>query len=190
MKKCMKKITGAVAATAAIAVLAVTAFATDYVQAPTFSNTPSQLVSVTTSELNDAIENAGEKTACVEVKSTNSLSLSSSVLKTLNKNEDSVLKIISPKAEISIDALTIKKVRKVDLSMRVYSSEKITVLKMKSKKDFGCTIEIAVTSCKLSAEQLAKAHVYCDNEDLGPVEVNESGVPVITVTKGGTYTIK
>lgn len=42
----------------------------------------------------------------------------------------------------------------------------------------------------MSAKKLAKAHVYCDGEDLGPVELDENGVPVITVTKGGVYEIK
>ena len=74
--------------------------------------------------------------------------------------------------------------------MKVYSSAKRAVVKMRSKKDFGCEVKIALTNCKMSAEKLENAHVYCDGEDLGPVVLNEDGVPVITVTKGGTYEIK
>lgn len=61
---------------------------------------------------------------------------------------------------------------------------------MRSKKDFGCEVKITVTTCKMSAEKLATAHVYCDGEDMGPVELDENGNPVITVTKGGEYIIK
>ncbi len=42
----------------------------------------------------------------------------------------------------------------------------------------------------MCAEMLANAHVYCNGEDMGPVELDEDGNPVITVTKGGEYVIK
>lgn len=189
MKKGMKRFISAVLATMTAATLALTAFAADYAAPPVFTDTPSQTVSVTTSELKEALSDTSEGTVTVNANSVKTLSISASVLKNLDK-ADSVLEIVSPKATVSIDASTIKKTRKLDLSMKIYSSTKRAVVKMRSKKDFGCEVKIALTDCKLNKEKLANAHVYCDGKDLGPVELNEDGVPVITVTKGGTYEIK
>ena len=189
MKKGMKRIVSAILAAMTAATLAVTAFAADYAVPPAFTDTPSQTVSVSNSELKEAVSNASEGTIAVKANSVKTLSVSASVLKALDK-ADSVLEIVSPKATVSIDASTITKTRKLDLSMKTYSSAKRAVVKMRSKKDFGCEVKIILTDCKMSEAKLAKAHVYCDGEDLGPVELDENGNPVITVTKGGTYEIK
>ena len=189
MKKGMKRIVSAILAAMTAATLAVTAFAADYAMPPVFTDTPSQTVSVSNSELKEAVSGASEGNVTVKANSVKTLSVSASVLKALDK-ADAVLEIVSPKATITIDASTITKTRKLDLSMKVYSSAKRAVVKMRSKKDFGCEVKIALTNCKMSAEKLEKAHVYCNGEDLGPVVLNEDGVPVITVTKGGTYEIK
>ena len=42
----------------------------------------------------------------------------------------------------------------------------------------------------MSDEKLKNAQVYNGDTSLGDVEINEDGDPVITVSKGGTYTIK
>lgn len=189
MKKGMKRIVSAILAAMTAATLAVTAFAADYAMPPVFTDTPSQTVSVSNSELKEAVSNASEGNVTVTTNSVKTLSVSAAVLKSLDK-AGAVLEIVSPKATITIDAETITKTRKLDLSMKTYSSEKRAVIKMRSKKDFGCEVKITLTDCKMSEEKLAKAHVYCDGEDLGPVELNENGKPVITVTKGGTYEIK
>ncbi|MGN0674747.1 MAG: hypothetical protein ACI4KG_03285 [Oscillospiraceae bacterium] len=207
MKNGMKRTLSAAVAVLTTAVLAVTAYAADYAQAPSFSETPRESVAVKTEDISEAIDNAvvvdtdtdkgddsskseEKKVATIEVKSVETLTVSPSIMKKLDKSEDTVLEIVSPKAVISIDSSTITKARKIDLSMKVYGSSSRSVVKMRSKKDFGCEVKIEVTSCKLSAKKLAKAHVYCDGVDLGPVELNEDGVPVITATKGGTYEIK
>lgn len=190
MRKSIKRIVSAFVATVSAATLALTAFAADYFVAPTEPANSHQTSSVTTSELKETVAaTAKGETSTITVSSVKTLSLTSSVIKALDK-AGSVLKIEAPKAEIEIDASTITKVRKVDLSMKVYSSTKRAVVDMRSKKDFGCEVKITLTKCKMSAEKLEKAHVYCDGEDLGPVELNEDGLPVITVTKGGTYEIK
>lgn len=190
MNKGMKRILSAALAAMTAATLAVTAFAADYAEPPAFTSTPSQTVSVTTSELKEAVKNtANEGTVTVQANSVKTLSVGASVLKALDK-ADAVLEVVTPKAVVTIDAATITKTRKLDLSMKVYSSTKRAVVKMRTKKDLGCEVKIALVDCKMSAERLAKAHVYCDGEDLGPVELNEDGVPVITVTKGGTYEVK
>ena len=189
MKKGMKRLISAVLAAMTAATLAITAFAADYAMPPVFTDTPSQTVSVSNSELKEAVSSASEGVVSVTANSVKTLSVSASVLKALDK-ADAVLEIVSPKATITIDASTIAKTRKLDLSMKVYSSAKRAVVKMRSNKDFGCEVKIALTNCKMSEEKLANAHVYCDGEDLGSVELNEAGVPVITVTKGGTYEIK
>lgn len=209
MKNTLKKVVSAAVAVLTTAVLTVTAYAADYAQAPSFSDTPKESVSVKSEEISAAIDNAvvieadkgtdkdsasskaeEKKVATVEVKSTKNLTLSPSVMKKLDKNEGTVLEIVSPKAVISIDASTITKARKIDLSMKVYGNTAKSVVRMETNKKFGCEVKIEVTSCKLSAKKLAKAHVYCNGEDLGPVELNEDGIPVITATKGGTYEIK
>lgn len=191
MRNGMKKAISVAVAVLTTATLAVTAFAADYADVPVFNSTPSETVSVKTEEVKDVIAKADDNAAAsVEVSSTQNLSLNASVMKALVKSESAVLEIVSPKATISIDASTITKARKIDLSAKVYGSEKRTVVKMRSVKDFGCEVKITVTSCKLSAAKLAKAHVYCDGVDLGAVELDENGNPVITVTKGGTYIIK
>ncbi len=189
MNKGMKRLISAVLATATAATLALTALAADYAEPPVFNTTPSQTVSVATSELKEAVTNASEGSVTVTTNTVKTLSISASVLKALDK-ADAVLEIVSPKATVSIDASTITKTRKLDLAMKTYSSAKRAVIKMKSKKDFGCEVQIVLTKCRMSAEKLANAHVYCDGEDLGPVVLNDEGQPVITVTKGGTYEIK
>lgn len=190
MRNGMKKALSVAVAVLTTATLAVTAFAADYADVPVFNSTPSETVSVKTEEVKDVIAKADNAAASVEVSSTQNLSLNASVMKALAGSKNTVLEIVSPKATISIDASTITKTRKIDLSAKVYGSEKRTVVKMRSVKDFGCEVKITVTSCKLSAAKLAKAHVYCDGVDLGAVELDENGNPVITVTKGGTYIIK
>ena len=194
--KGIKKLVGAYVAVIATAALAVTAFAADYAVVPVFGGDTFNTVSVTTEAVSSAIDSAvavdtaDAKAATVEVNSVAQLTLNPSVLKKLDKTEDTVLKIVSPKVTISIDSSKVTKARKVDLSMKMSNSSKKTVIKMRSRKDFGCEVQITVTSCKLSAAALKTAHVYCDGEDLGPVELDENGLPVITVTKGGTYEIK
>lgn len=183
-----KKFVAALIAVATTASLAVTAFAADYGSAPTFVPEPNSGVSVSASELNDAVTGASD-TATVEVKTIASLPVSSKTIKELVK-EGKTLEIVSSKATITVDPSTVTKVKKIDLSMKVISTTSKTRIKMRSKKDFGCDVKITVTDCKMSADALAKAHVYCNGEDLGAVELDENGNPVITVTKGGTYEIK
>ena len=195
--KGMKRAISAVLTVLTTAALAVTVYAADYSdKVPPLSNlAPS--VSVSTETVKDAVSGvvSGETvsgTATVEVRSIASLPISSSVMKALSKSKDAVLKIVSPKATITIDASKVTKVRKVDLSAKVYGSATRSVVDLRSKKDFGCEVQIEVTSCKMSKAKLANAHLYRDGEDLGTenLEINENGKPVITITKGGKYEIK
>lgn len=192
MKKGIKKLVGAYVAVVATAALAVTAFAADYAVIPGFSTEASQPTAITTEEVSEAVSNASKSEAAViEVKSVANFALQPSILRTLDKSSGAVLTIASPKVTLSIDSAKITKARKVDLSLKVSNTSNKTIIKMKSKKDFGCEVKIAVTSCKMSAEKFKTAHIYCDGEDLGPIEeFDENGFPVIAVTKGGTYTIK
>lgn len=189
MRNGMKRLISAVLATMTAATVALTAFAADYAEPPVFNSNPSETVAVTTTELKEAVTNASEGNVTVTTNSVKSLTVSASVLKALDK-ADAVLEIVSPKATVTIDASTITKTRKLDLSMKTYSSAKRAVVKFRGNKDFGCEVKITLTKCKMSAEKLANAHVYCDGEDLGPVVLDENGCPVITATKGGTYEIK
>lgn len=220
MKESAKRLVSAVAAVVSAMSMAVSVYAADYGSEPSYSDTPSESVSVSTPMLSnavssaaaseairDAVENAvsdavsnadaesgtsdsGAAVAAVEVKSTKKLKIAPSVMKELAASGDTVLKIESSKATIEIDASTIEKVKNVDLSMDIVNSKTKTVINIKSKKDFGCKIKITVTTCKLSLEKLAKAHVYCNGKDLGSVKIDADGNPVITVTKGGEYIIK
>lgn len=194
MKNVLKRTLSAAIAVLTMSVTAMSAMAADYAQAPSFSETPSATVSVKTETVkeavSDAIKNAEDGVAAVKVKNTNNLKLSSAILKSIAKLEGGSLVIESPKAIISIDADSIEKARNIDLSMKVNSNSEKTVINMTSRVKFGCKVKIAVTNCKLSAEALKEAHVYCNGKDLGLVELDENGYPVITVTAGGTYTIK
>lgn len=194
MKHGMKKALSAAIALMTTATLAITAYAMNYDINPSFPSANSESVSVSTETIKDAVDKAvsdeGGAVASVEVKSTVSLPVSSSVMKSLSQSEDEILEIVSPKATISIDSSTITKVRKVDLSSKIYSSKSRAVVRFRSKANFGCEVKITLTNCKMTEAALAKAHVYCDGEDLGPVELDENGNPVITVTKGGKYEIK
>ncbi len=155
----------------------------------------------------DTVINSGDSeeakapvVATVEVKNTNKLVLNASTVKKLTQTDDSVLEIVAPKATISIDSASISKVKKVDLSMSVKSASNSTRIVMKSSAEFGCEVKITVTSCKMKPSTLKKAHVYVTKvdpetgkkveEDLGPVEIDENGNPVITATQGGEYTIR
>lgn len=138
--------------------------------------------------------------ATVEVKNTNKLVLNASTVKKLAKTDNGVLEIVAPKATISIDSASISNVKKVDLSMSVKSASNSTRIVMKSSAEFGCEVKITVTSCKMKPSTLKKAHVYVTKvdpetgkkveEDLGLVEIDENGNPVITATQGGEYTIR
>lgn len=191
MRKSAKRLVSAVIAAVSAMTMVLSVSAADYGSNPIYAGTPSESVSVPASELRDAVKNAasGSSEATVEVTSTRRLQVPTSVVKEL-ANSGGVLEIVSPKATITIDSSTITKVRNVDLSMEITSSKNRTTIDMRSKKDFGCEVKITVTACKMSAEKLAAAHVYCDGEDMGPVEIDEDGNPVITVTKGGEYVIK
>ena len=187
MKVSFKKFVSMALAVVTTFALTATAFAADYYAEPVFpTSTPS--TSVTTSEMSSAISSSSD-VATVEVKSERSIYVGASVMKKLAKSGKSLV-IKSDDATITIDGSSITNVKKINLSMKIVNTANKTTIRMKSKSDLGCEAKIVVTTCKMSAEKLAKAHVYCDGEDLGPVELNEDGYPVITVTKGGTYTIK
>lgn len=192
MKKNFKKLVSSVIAAVSAAAMVLSVSAADYGADPSYSGTSSNGVSIPASELKDAVKNAASDSseASVEVASTQSLQIAASVIKELAKNEDEVLKIVSPKAVITISSSAVTKVRSVDLSMEITNLENKTTIKMKSKKDFGCEVKITVTTCKISAEKLAEAHIYCGGEDLGLVDIDEDGNPAVTVTKGGEYVIK
>lgn len=208
MRSDMKKLLSTAIAVVMTASMSATVFAADYGQEPVFPSTPSTSSSATSSEISTAISEAvstavadavtaadssdkseAKATAVVEVKSVKNLTIKSTTIKELLKS-GVTLEIVSPTATVTIDPDTVTKARKVDLSMKVVNTTSRTKVDFKSKKDFGCEVKITLTACKMSAKKLANAHVYCDGVDLGPVELDEDGLPVITVTKGGEYIIK
>ncbi len=201
MRNTAKKLVSAVAALTMVASMSITAFATDYAGAPVIPSGSSASSSATVEEISGAIDNAvdaddsegegeNKKVATVEVKSTKNLSVKPSTIKDLAKKEDTVLEIVAPKATISIDSSTIKKAKNVDLTVKIVNSKSRTKLDFRSKKDFGCEVKITLTECKMSAAKLKNAHWYLNGEDMGPVELDEDGNPVITLTKGGEVEIK
>lgn len=195
MKKYTKKLTCIILSVAAAAVLTVAAFAAEYASAPSFSDKPSQSTNVTTGALNNAISDAvkddsGVAVATIEAASTKNITLSANVMKALAKKENVILSIETKEVTLEIDASTVKNTKKVNLSMDVKNTNKKTVIDFRSNAEFGCEVKVIVHNCLLSEKQLEKAHVYCDGEDLGPVEIDENGFPVITVTKGAKYEIK
>ncbi|MDE6746675.1 MAG: hypothetical protein K2J72_08570 [Oscillospiraceae bacterium] len=191
MRNSAKKLASAILALAMTAAMSVTAYAADYGMAPVPTTTASESTPATTEELTSAVESVkGDATAKVEVATTVGLTVKPTVLKELAKKDGGVLEIVAPKATISIDASTITKARNVNLSMKVTNTKSRTVINMASKKDFGCEVKITLTGCKLSAEKLENAHWYLNGKDMGPVELDEDGNPVVTLTKGGKIEIK
>lgn len=198
MRNNAKKLAGAVIALAMTASMSVTAYAADYGNVPVYNGSVSESTPATSDEMTSAINNAvaaevdGEDkaVASVTVTSTKDLAVKPSVLKELAKKDGGVLEFVAPKATISIDASTITKARNIDLSMKVTNSKTRTVVDLRSKKAFGCEVKITLTECKMSAKKLASAHWYLDGEDMGPVELDEDGNPVVTLTKGGKVEIK
>ncbi len=195
MRNTAKKLAGAVIAVTMAASMSVTAYAADYAFVPVFSSSSSESTSASTEELASAVEAAvssseEESKASVEVSSTKNLTVKPSVIKELAKSEDAVLEIVAPKATISIDSSTIKKARNIDLTVKIVNSKSRTKIDFRSKKDFGCEVKITLTECKMSAAKLKNAHWYLNGEDMGPVELDEDGNPVITLTKGGEIEIK
>jgi len=98
MKKNTKKLTCIVLALAAAATLTVAAFAAEYASAPNFSDKPSQSTNVTTGTLKDAIKDATENdkgvaVATIEAASTNNITLSANVMKSLADKENVILSI-------------------------------------------------------------------------------------------------
>ena len=198
MRNNAKKLASAILALAMTAAMSVTAYAADYGQVPVFNQSTSESTSATTDEISSAINNAVEAevdgedkaVATVTVTSTKELPVKASVLKDLAKKDNGVLEIVAPKATISNDASTVKKARPIDLSMKVTNGKSRTIINLRSKKTFGCEVKITITECKLSAKKLANAHWYLDGEDMGPIELDEDGNPVVTLTKGGKVEIK
>ncbi len=203
MNNISKRIVSVITAVVAAAAMSVTAFAADYGSAPSYPNTSSAEPSATTDEVKEsidaAIKDSKEGTATVEVENTKSLVLTADTLKKLAKT-DGTLQIVSPKVTISIDAASVKNAARTNLSASVKNTKSSTTVKFATKAKFGCEVKVAVTSCKMSKAALEKAHVYVSKvdpktgetvtTDLGPVELDENGVPVITVNQGGEYTIK
>lgn len=198
MRNTAKKLASAVIALAMTAAMSVTAYAADYAYVPVFNPGASESTAATSDEMSSAISSAVETTtdgedkavASITVSSTKDLAVKPSVMKDLAKKDNGVLEIVAPKATISIDASTITKARNVDLSMKVTNSTARTIINLRSKKNFGCEVKITLTECKLSAKKLASAHWYLDGEDMGPVELDEDGNPVVTLTKGGKVEVK
>lgn len=198
MRNNIKKLAGAVIALAITASMSVTAYAADYGTVPVFGGSTTESTSATSEEMTNAISSAVEAevdgedkaVASVTVASTKNLAVAPSVMKELAKKDGGVLEIVAPKATISIDASTITKARNLDLSMNVTNSKARTVINLRSKKSFGCEVKITLTECKMSAKKLASAHWYLDGEDMGPVDLDEDGNPVVTLTKGGKVEIK
>lgn len=198
MRKTAKKLASAVIALAMTAAMSVTAYAADYAYVPVFNSGASESTPATSDEMSSAISSAVETTtdgedkavASITVSSTKDLAVKPSVMKDLAKKDNGVLEIVAPKATISIDASTVTKARNVDLSMKVTNSTARTIINLRSKKNFGCEVKITLTECKLSAKKLASAHWYLDGEDMGPVELDEDGNPVVTLTKGGKVEVK
>ena len=194
--KGMKKAISAVLTVLTTAALAVTAYAAEGSRPLPAIPTTISTTSVATENVKDALNTAiGEGisgTASVTVKSTASLPISASIIKTLKASNDGVLEIKSPKATISIDAATVKKLGKVDLSSKIYSSEKRAVVEFRAsaKKNFNCEVEITLTNCKMSKTALANAKLYRDGEAVDGLKINDAGQPVITVKTGGKYEIK
>lgn len=194
--KDMKKAVSAILTVLMTAALAATVYAVDY-GAPPAIDPVSASASAASEDVQSAIKEVASGdingTATVDVKSTAILPVSSSAIKALKSSKDGVLEIKSPKATISIDASTIKKVTRVDLSSKIYGSDKRMIVEFRAsaKKKFNCEVKIVLTSCKMSAERLANAKLYCDGEVVdGGLEINEDGLPVITVTTGGKYEIR
>lgn len=191
MNKTMKKVSTISAAVLAVAVMATAAFAADYATVPAGVTSPSNTVVASTASesISSAVEAAASGTSTAELKTLSNVVLSADVVKAL-ADGNGVLEIVTPKATLSIDASTVKKVAKLNLSATVNNTKTSTVVDFKSTKKFNCEVKVTVTSCKMSADDLAKAHVYYNGENLGSVEIDENGNPVFTVTKGGKYEIK
>lgn len=187
MRNVTKKTVGIMLATLTTAALAASAFAAEYTRPESSvgggaSSAPAGAVTSPTT-----VASAGSSTSVSTFSAP--VSVSSSTVKDLAASGGTLV-IEAPEATVSIDSSTITKAKKIDLTMKVYGSASRSVIDMRSKKDFGCEVEITVKTCKMSEAKLAKAHVYCNGEDLGKVELNDAGQPVVTATKGGKYIIK
>ncbi len=193
MRTGAKKFLGALAAVVTTAAFATSVFAADYASDPGYNNVIVNSDATSTEDIVsaiDTIKDADTKVATVEVKSTANLTVSASAIKALADKGEAVLELKAEKVTFAIDAATIEKVAKLNLGSSVTNTSKQTVITMKTSADFGCEVKAIITDCKLSQDQLAKAHLYLDGVDLGPVELNEDGYPVITMTRGGEYVIK
>ncbi len=195
MKKYTKRITCIALAVAAAATLTLAAFAAEYASAPSFSDTPSQSTNVTTSDLNEAINDASENedgvpVAKIEASSTDNLTLSATVMKTLADKGEVILQIDTDEVTIEIDASTIENTKKINLSMNVQNTSNRTVVSFKSSAEFGCEVKVIIKDCKMSATKLENASVYFNGYDMGSVEFTEDGLPFFIATEGGRYEIK
>ncbi len=215
MKNGMKKVLSVALTLVTLAATSVAASAAGYPDeavptAPSVSSRPvgmpaattaaasEQAVSAPKAEITNAVTeilssaaDTEDAVASVAVKATTSLPVSASAIKSLAKAKTGTLEFVAPKATLSIEASTIKKATKVDLSSKVYSTAKKAVIDFRSDKAFGCEVKVAFTDCKMSKARLKNAKVYCDGELVDiEIEFNEDGDPVIAITKGGKWEIK
>lgn len=201
MRTGAKRLLSALIAVTAAASFATSVFAVDYAIDPGYSSSVTTTPSVSSEKLDEALTKLDDllKTSedgeeapvvTVEVTSTESLQVSAAVVKALAEKTDGILELKAQNVTFAIDVKTIEKAAKLDLRSTVTNSSKQTTIKMKTSRKFNCEVKAVITDCKLSKKALAKAHVYLNGVDLGPVELDENGYPVIIMVKGGTYVIK
>ncbi|MCM1335859.1 MAG: hypothetical protein NC084_07740 [Bacteroides sp.] len=201
MRTGAKRLLSALIAVTATASFATSVYAADYAADPGYSSTVTTTPAVSTEKLDEAItklddllkdaeDGEAAPVVTVEVASTESLQVSAATVKALAEKAGGVLELKAEEVTFAIDVSTIEKAAKLDLRSTVTNTSTVTTITMKTSRKFNCEIKAVITNCKLSKKALAKAHVYRNGVDLGPVELDENGYPVITMTRGGTYEIK
>lgn len=129
-------------------------------------------------------------TKTLSINNLNDYTLTRQNIKDLGIGSNTIIKIKSYYATLYFNSSIFDKKSSLDLSMSFSNTTGKAVINVKSETSFGGGVTIELTSCNISAKQLADAHLYKNGVDLGKVKVNGNGYPEFTITEGGKYTLE
>lgn len=141
-------------------------------------------------EEEETVVSVDDGTRTLSVNNLNNYSLTREDIKSFGIGSNTIIKIKSYYANLRFNSSIFDNNSQLDLSMSFMNTMKKSVINVKSEVSFIDEVTVELTSCTMSAKQLADAHLYKDGVDLGKVKVNENGYPEFTITEGGKYTIE
>lgn len=133
-----------------------------------------------------------EKTSTVIIRASSmtGLTVDESIFRALSGCNNAVLSIRSASIDISIRSSAVSKVGKIIISTRTYGDDSRAGFDLNLTGALSCTYDITLLSCEISSEDLENMSWYYENRSsLGKTSINSAGKPVVSVSKGGNYSV-